>query len=558
MLLGLLLGLGVAALALETIPQGRDALGVRLVRMEVHGDRVVFDGIPIDTVTDTFVINTSGIPVDSGVQPEGEITLVRRLGWRGLEARQDSLFRIDSGRVGTARHLMLLVAPDTGLPLAQLADFLRSPAKEPDTFLLELPGGKRVRVRDRREYPDSLPQPLRVVLWDSAFFVMDGARGRRSMESPWLEGPKGLDSLRVVLERLRSKGRRMEAQLVLASENQLSFARLAGIAAELDRATGDGFELDDEGNSAWKLSRERDIVSAMERLMANDWETFGFPKGFVVDSEPLPDSSIRLEGLERIYFDAVDPMEVVTSAVRTSHGTLQEIVEGLAYLKNFPVHDSGRFDSIRTDYTCEGNCTWYTRDLKFPFVVPGHRLWLRERRLNPNEAKTYPTWWALYDNGRRTGFWVTGSPEDGRILTNYFMDSIVRGKDGRVFLRVHGEMYRSSLHCEKGVELAFSLVGHNLRLGTVRTAFNFLEDEIRAETCTADLCTRRDMEKASRTRLKACKYQEPFTEEWHFDWEKLNKVATCVTRSPKAEVTTRKVTEPSFIEVGWKPDTTAH
>jgi len=542
---------------------------MRLVRLEVKEGKVVFDGIPVDTVTDTVFMRTSWIPVDSGVQPEGENVLVRDLDRRGLKARRDSLFRIDSGRTGTARHLMLLIAPDAGLPLARLEGLLHSPSAEPDTFLLELPGGKRVRVRDRREHPVSLPQPLRVILWDSAFCVMDGTRGHRSLESPWLKGPKGLDSLRAVLDRLRSHGRRMEIQLVLAfegpaqlimtSENPRRFACLAGIATELDRATGNGFELDDEDTSAWALRWERDSISSMERLMKNDWEAFGFPKGYVVDSEPLPDSSIRLEGLDRLYFDAVDPLELVTNVVRTSGGSLQTIAEGLADLKNFPVHDSVRFDSIQTDYTFEGNFTWYTRDLKFPFVVPGHRLWLRERRLSPYDSKEYPTWWALYDNGRRTGFWVVaGGIEDHRVLTNYFMDSIVRGKDGRIFLRVHGEMYRSSLHCEKGVELAFSLAGHSLRLGTVRTAFNFLDDEIRVETCTAELCTRRDMGNASRTRLNACNFKYPFSEEWHFDWDKLTKVATCVTRSPKATVTTRKVTEPSFIERGWKPDTTAH
>jgi len=550
-LVGLLLGLGAVALALEPIPQGRDH-GVRLVRLEVKKDRIVLDGVPIDTLTDTLDLSTTVVWPDTAPSPKGTLKLTRYFDFTGWQERMASIFRIDSGRMGAARRLMLLVAPDGGVQLADLVDLLRAPIHAPDTILLELPGGRRVRVRDRRDHPDSLPQPLRVVLRDSAFCVMDGGTGHRSLESRWLEGLKGLDSLRAVLQKLRSQGRRMEIQLVLDPGRRLSFASIARVAAELDRATGDGFELEDDPDFNAQLLLENKILSGHEWL---DWKAIGLRKADVVDSAPPPDSSFQLEGMEHVDFGLVDPMQAVESQVRKCFGISARAAEQLAYLKHFPVNDSIRLEAERTGSMDDHAFQWHLRDFGFPSVATGHRLWIREWRLVLSDRKTYSVCWALYDNGRRTGFWVSKNREEGRGLANCRMDSIVRGKDGRYFLRMHVETLRPI----QGLELAFSLVGHRLRLGTVRIAFRFLEGtrEIRAEACDADLCTRKTMENAPGSLLESCNYREPFLEGWSLDWDELTKVATCVTRSPKAKVTTRKVTEPSYIERGWK-DTPAN
>jgi len=141
------------------------------------------------------------------------------------------------------------------------------------------------------------------------------------------------------------------------------------------------------------------------------------------------------------------------------------------------------------------------------------------------------------------------------VLANYSLDKICLGKDGRLTLRLRGQMVRNGYSCEKGVELDLAVTGHGLRLAGVRNAFTFLDgrEVIRTETCSREVCTMREVGNAPDRLLTSCKYVDPQRDErWRFDWDRLLNVATCVTHSSMAKVSTRKSSEPSFIEVGGK------
>ena len=143
----------------------------------------------------------------------------------------------------------------------------------------------------------------------------------------------------------------------------------------------------------------------------------------------------------------------------------------------------------------------------------------------------------------------------GTKAPNYALDKVLPGKGHHLLLRMRGQMYRNGYSSEKGVELALAMTEHGLRLEQVCNSFIFLNDRevIRTETCDGNICTKREVTDAPSRLLKSCKYVDPQTDDhWRFDWDKLLGVATCVTRSTLATVTTRKSAEPSFIEVGGK------
>jgi hypothetical protein len=530
---GALLSLLSCAVMANAFGHGTDQAGI--VRLEVKQHRIKFDKLGYIELGDSM-FTRGGLSYDMS---------------HWLESLMDSSLRVDS-----IRCARLVLAPEGSTPLWLVTNLLEPMSfrhvKGLDTAELELPGGKVVRLHNPASRwgtdTGTKLEPLRVLLEGSAFTLVSESETPGILVSGRLEDRGALDSLGATLAGLRLAQRHQDIHVVTGNRNRMPFASFAGLASTLDRATGNGFVID-----ADRVAHRRLLVE-VKKLRGQDWihwEAMQFRKSDVMDSAAGSDTGFGLEGLDRMYFDRASIGALMESGL-SSKDEFMASSDGVAVVRLLPLLLTTTLPQVQSNAEEAEYPTM--RDFPLPLSIPGHRLVLREVLLRHYTAKDHPSWLALYDNGRRTCIWgYSGAPD--KVLTNYLLDKICPGKDGRLTLRLRGQMYRNGYSCEKGVELDLAVTGRGLRLEDVRNTFTFLDDRevIRTETCTGDVCAMREVKNALDRLLKSCKYVDPQTDDqWRFDWDKLLGVATCVTRSPLATVTTRKSAEPSFIEVGGK------
>jgi len=514
----------------------------RVVRLEVGQGRIV-----VDTLGE--------LALNDSVYPRGGVRWDTAHWIRSLV---EPMLQADTNGSGPVR---LIIAMDSAAPLGLVGNLLEAmtfrEVKGLDTARLDLPGGGRVRVHNlpRRKLQDSADVsdgPLELLLEDTVFVLMDGpgAQGLRMTGRP--ERQESLDSLREILTGLGLPKRERDIELVARLHCRIPMARLIGLAKVLDRATGHGF--------APKLdTRQHHLLGiSVKKAQGQDWinwEAMKFRKSDVLEPSGLPDTGLRLEGLERLHFHQTSIQALMESGVSSSDEFMASS-DGVAVVRLLPLLLTTKLPRV-LQHAEEAEYPT-SRDFLLPVKVPGHRLVLREVLLQHYTMKEQPCWWALYDNGRRTCIWRY-SGGGGKVLPNYTLDSVLV-EDGRMTVRLRGGMYRNGYSSLKGVELGFEAMPGRIRLGTVRSAFTFLNDRevVRMEECAGGICSERERQNPSERLQRSCRFVDPQTDAWRFDWKRLQREARCLTQGAGTTISHRKVTEPSFIEAGWKPDTTAH
>jgi len=259
------------------------------------------------------------------------------------------------------------------------------------------------------------------------------------------------------------------------------------------------------------------------------------------------DSGVRLEGFDRLYFYETSIAELATR--RGMYGSAG--IPAMPLLLSTKVVNKPPFGAGES---------WEERDLRWkdfpiPDVLPGHALVLRQVVYHPYTMKDYPTWWVLYDNGKRSGIWgSSGGIDNGRVLPDYELRQILSDREGSFTMRLEGGSYHSSGTSTKGVELQVEADSGGLVLRGVRSAFTYLDDRevVRTETRRGRAMEEREIRNPSKSLLRSCHFLSLQDDDWTWDWERLDRVATCLTRDKKATLKRRPLSKPSFIEAGWK------
>jgi len=513
----------------------------RAVRVDVTRDRIEFDTLGYVPLGDS-VLAKGWLPYD----------LPRRMG-----NLMDSSLRCDSGR-----SAYLVLAPAPTVPLWLVTELLEPMSfrevKALDTVRLELPGGKVVRVHNPPPgHPGdtgrSTTGPLTLLLEDGQFSLMkNGSEEPFILVSGQVEEPPALDSLEATLAGLRAQERHRDLHVVTGNRSAMPFAAFARLAERLDHATGNGFVIDASAGRFYGLRMEARTARGQDWI---NWEAMKFRKSDVLDSAGTSDTGILLAGLDRLNFRRTSIMELMKWGARP-RDEIMASSDGVAVVRLLPLLLTTKLPRV-LQHAEEAEYPT-SRDFLLPVKVPGHRLVLREVLLQHYTMKEQPCWWALYDNGRRTCIWRY-SGGGGKVLPNYTLDSVLV-EDGRMTVRLRGGMYRNGYSSLKGVELGFETMPGRIRLGTVRSAFTFLNDRevVRMEECAGGTCSERERQNPPERLQRSCRFVDPQSDAWTFDWKRLQREARCLTQGAGAAISHRKVTEPSFIEAGWKPDTTAH
>lgn len=269
--------------------------------------------------------------------------------------------------------------------------------------------------------------------------------------------------------------------------------------------------------------------------------------------EPLgaraADSGIGLVGLERVLFHPVAARDMAVLAPEAL--ALLPLSSTLPVKVERPEHASDSWDP--------DDLTW--QDFPLPRVLDGHTFVLRQVVHRPYTVRDFPIWWALYDNGRRTGIWTwSGGLGHGRVLPNYRLRHVVGGQGGRFALRLRAETHRSSFHTEKGVELGFRATPTGLALETARTAWGFFLGDrtiVVTESVHGGSMLERSIETGTGADhlLRACGFTDPRRDEhWTWNWHRLERTAACLVRGEGATTRIRPLSTPSYLEAGWKPE----
>ena len=145
-------------------------------------------------------------------------------------------------------------------------------------------------------------------------------------------------------------------------------------------------------------------------------------------------AQVRLEGLERLYFERVVGLGDQHSATRPSQDVASLIPAVLARPEF----------ATRVSQPKEPDGQLLVRDFELPLGSIKHRIWIREVS-DVSHPRISELWWALYDDGSRTDVWYfTANPDrtDGKMLSNYLLNSVSMATSELAVFRVQGEMFR--------------------------------------------------------------------------------------------------------------------
>ncbi|QQS05606.1 MAG: hypothetical protein IPK50_01640 [Fibrobacterota bacterium] len=481
-------------------------------------------------------------------------------------------------RLGAHVICPLVVNPERGFP-----DFLDSvwegrdirPLKE-RLLLLEDLDSATIRVQATSSLPFGTLEPVLTTMANSGarHLILADPRGdvrlKVSRERlPMVSGGEWVDmadraSFALILERNDSlvmvsakEGRQMVRFLALGSDwtrGEIPSPSLDSLATWKSLlAPGDSIgvlsQLRDTVGRIAALARLAERVSGMtswlvaghnpelDRFLLDRLDSVGLEAAWRTDS--LADSrGAMLCGLERLFFRKQGVGGVLAAASRSAEGLIPTRWE----------------DSIVIPQ-CEGEChdleSFSHRDFPLPAMREGQNLVLREVQMRGFTMKTWPIWWALYDNGIRTSVWTfEGGMIEGKVLTNYQVDKIRPIGAGGFRIQVKGESYRNGSWVEKGVELDFVWTGTDFRLAEVGNRFGwFSGDVFKTEDSSPGGWTERSAENPPASLLLRCGYRDPGREgSPEFDWDRNLRITRCITAWPGAKSTFRPAGEKSFIE----------
>jgi hypothetical protein len=208
-------------------------------------------------------------------------------------------------------------------------------------------------------------------------------------------------------------------------------------------------------------------------------------------------------------------------------------------------------------------------DFQLPLNTTNHPVWIREVT-NVGHPRISGLWWALYDNGRRSDVWYyTATPDrnDGKMLSNYHLDSISIPARDRVVFRVQGEMFRpGGAWWIVGKEFVFRDSSSYILFSRVRNAFGFFHSydiddnggvlSVSTEREINGRFETRELEPVSEKTAHACGFRaSDLTEagEREFSWSKLEKIAGCIMNQRGTAIRYRNLKAGSFVERGGSP-----
>jgi hypothetical protein len=267
-------------------------------------------------------------------------------------------------------------------------------------------------------------------------------------------------------------------------------------------------------------------------------------------------SPLRLQGLERVYFQHVGGPENL-SAMPPSVGALlpEVILADNSEPKTTAKREGDDENKVQV------------RDFRLPLQRSARRLFLRQIVVDPETSRITKLWWALYDDGRRSDVWYfSANPmeNENKALSNYEIESASASGSDSLELRVRGIMFRpQGAFWITGKAFSFSSQGDMLELSRVRNVFGFFRDYDTGDTPPSiEVATERETGGRFETRtynsvpdgvLRHCQFRNPTDENWEFTWAQMESTALCVSREASVRTTYRGLDQPSFVERRGKP-----
>ena len=244
-------------------------------------------------------------------------------------------------------------------------------------------------------------------------------------------------------------------------------------------------------------------------------------------------AAVRLVGLERLYFERVDPVPP----------------EARAFLPD-----------VLTKAAHEADEDVAVRDLP----LPGAPRAVLRQLFDTRHPRIAETWWAVYDHGRRGDVWrysPASGLADGKALVNLRLEDVSAGEGGSVAIRLAGRMSRpQGAWSIAGKVLTLRPSKDGLAFAHLRNAYGFFHGydtggappsvAVASERADGDGFEERRLDPAPEAVLARCGFLDLDSEEEPLTWDALDRAATCVTDAPGHATARRKSDEPSFSERG--------
>jgi hypothetical protein len=244
-------------------------------------------------------------------------------------------------------------------------------------------------------------------------------------------------------------------------------------------------------------------------------------------------AALRIVGLERLYFEAVD--------------TIPQEVRAL-------------LPDVLTKAAHEADEDVAVRDLPLPGA---QRVVLREL-FDTRHPRIAETWWAVYDHGRRSDVWrysAASGLADGKALVNLRLEGVAAGDRGDVVIRLAGHMSRpQGAWSIAGKVLTLRPSQGGLAFAHLRSAYGFFHGydtggtppsvAVASERADGDGFEERRLDPAPEPILAQCGFRDPEEGGDPLSWDALDRAAACVTDSAGHTTARRKNDEPSFSERG--------
>jgi len=271
---------------------------------------------------------------------------------------------------------------------------------------------------------------------------------------------------------------------------------------------------------------------------ARDSEALSMLSDRYLDHPDDEHRKLRVEGLERIYFVRHSATDMIAN---NEHLTLRRMPVLLKDSAPTPKPALEELDEPTVGVV----------DHRLPAPINGHQIIIREVTYQSFTMKAFPTWWAVYLDGHRTGIWLYNGFQ-GKVLTNYQLLDASVNADQAIELRLRGEMFRNGYWAVKGVTLYLHFTDSTLKLHTVVNSFSMLSDkEFRTESLHGDTITEFRSALPPRSVLTRCHYTSPVSDEnWVYSWSKLQSTCYCINSHAPKTSSKRAISTSSFIEVG--------
>jgi len=432
------------ALAFGALPLGAlcvlpGALGeafappARYRHIELAPDGIVADGtLWIETPTDS----EAHLPQEFDQEARSAYNDLLGSEWFGVLLGQGYLRRFPDGSAHLGRPLR--VSASSSAPLRLLGMVLFPPRNlQPDardTILLEV-GDRLIPLFWNRPKHDSGTSRCLLLEDTLTSYFEGGDRCDHLVFSLPFDPNHGQERLRAAFLALPRAASAKPLQILPDLPSDAPFERLASTLRALDTTrTPPAVRYE-----PYRYGREVERIRKIRlRSQGRDWLSPKEQRRFVPEFvAPLGDteSGLGLVGMERIQFERVDARDMAWDAP-----------EALALL---PLSWSTQALWERPESTSvllkSNEPAW--KDFRISPVLLGHDFELRQVVNRVDGILQAPIWWALYDNGRRSGIWRGSDGFEIRAVQTRYRQ--------RPFLGGKGERFAVCLRSERRSELEF-------------------------------------------------------------------------------------------------------